>query len=86
MAKNIHSYLNDLLTLKHTVDINIALIGIRGLINATESAEIKISLTNHVGTKSNTKYNPTENCKKDKRKGKVVDSEDEGDEKAIKML
>ena len=47
------------MVLLHTlrVDIKISMIGIRGLSNASDEAEIKVSLTHHAGKKCNLEFN-----------------------------
>lgn len=64
----------------------------RNLLNATATADIKVSLTDHVGMRNNTQYNPTELAsKKEKHHGRggrhiePASDDDEATEKIIRM-
>ena len=51
-AKLIKAELAELYALRFRSDIQFSMMGVRGLLNATNNAQIKISLTNHIGKPS----------------------------------
>ena len=72
-AKLIKAELAELYALRFRTDILFSMMGVRGLMNATNNAQIKISLTNHIGKPStnNSAYDPlATHKKKDKRENR----------------
>ena len=65
------------------------MMGVRGLLNATNNAQIKVSLTNHIGKPStnNSAYDPLATYKKrEKRENRKNEKEDSDGEDGSKIM
>ena len=69
-AKLIKAELAELYAVRFKSDIQLSMMGVRGLMNASNNSQIRIDLTNHIGkpSKNNSNYDPlATNKKRDKR-------------------
>ena len=91
-AKDIKRELAELYALRFKADVQFSMMGVRGLVNATNNAQIKVSLTNHIGKPStnNSAYDPLATYKKrekreNRKNEKDFDSDGEDGSKIMTM-